>query len=141
REIERGATEVGMALRHEARELSGRAADVAQRVIRGEVELLGEGREVARRDAAHACHELFEARGVAVELLEHRRARALELVLRLARLEAFAEITPEGVEPGVRHLEEPAHVAGAASIEEGGALRGVAVACGRPVPVPLEEAE
>src|SRR5262249_14709669 len=106
-----------------------------------EVELLGERREVARRDSAHGLHELLEPRRVAVELLEHRRARALEFVLRLARLEAFAEITPEGIEPGVRHLEETAHVAGAAPVEEGGAFRGVSVACRWPVAVPLEEAE
>src|SRR5581483_2997883 len=117
------------------------AADVAERAISREIELLGERREIGRRDAAHRVHKLLQACGVAVELVEHRYAGALELVLRPAAPERFGELTPERVEAGIRHLEEAPDVARASPVEEGGGLRRVAIACRRAVAVPLEEPE
>src|SRR5262245_44216748 len=132
---------MGMALGDEDRELAGGAADVAQRLVAREVELLREGAEVARRDAAHGVHELLEALRVAVQLLEHPRAPMLDLVLRLPGAERLGEVPPEAVETRIRHLEEAADVAGAFAVEEERGLGRVPVAGRRSVAVTLEEAE
>ena len=78
----------GCRLRDLDAEQPGRAADVAQRLERREVELLGERLEVDAREAGHRAHELLEPRQLGVELLEHALLAVLDLVLRLARCAA-----------------------------------------------------
>src|ERR671919_372428 len=86
------AAGVGVALGEDRAEVTCRPADVAHRLVSREVELLGERVEVAERDALHRFHELLEARGVAVELLEHRLAGVLDLVLGLAGAQRLGQI-------------------------------------------------
>ena len=62
----------------------------------------------------------------------------LDLVLRLTRLQGFGEVSPEAVQAGVGHLEDPADVLGAVGVEERGRFGGVAVASVVAEPVSLE---
>ena len=123
------------------RQLAGRAADVGERPVRREIELVGKGLEIGARDAGHRRHELLEPRRIGIELVEHRLAALLDLVLRLAGAERRGEIGPEGIEAAVRHFEQAADVAraGAIEIESGGGR--VHVARARAVAAPGEQAE
>ena len=136
-----GATQVGVAAGQDHGELTGGAADVTDRRVPREVDLLGEGVEVARGDARHGAHELLEARRVAVELLEHPGTRALDLVLRLACLQRFGQVAPERIEPGVGHLEEATDVGRALLVQERRRLRRVAIPSVVAVAVAPEEPE
>ena len=131
RQVVGGAGEVRVRPGEHHAEHAGGAAHVADRPVPREVELLRQRLEVAARDAGHRAHELLEASGVAVELLEHRLAGVLDLVLRATGLERLRQISPEAVEAGIRHLENPADVGRAVLVEEDGGVRGVAVAAVR----------
>ena len=120
-------------------EQPGGASDVADRLVLGEVELLRECVEVAERDSLHRVHELLEPRRVAVQLVEHRLAGVLDLVLRLPGPQRLGEIAPESIQPGVQHLEDPADVRRALLVEERRGLRRVAIAAVGAVAVALEE--
>ena len=84
-----------MAVGDDDRELTGGAAHVAERLVLGEVELLRQRLERAHGDPGHRVHELLEPVRVAVELLEHRLAGVLDLVLGLAGPQRLGEIAPE----------------------------------------------
>ena len=119
--------------------MAGGTPDVAKGFVPGEVELLGQGVEVAERDARHRVHELLESRRIAVELLEHRLPGVLDLVLGLAGLQRFGEIAPEAIEPRIGHLEDAADVGRAALVQKCRGLGGVAVAAIPAVPVAFQE--
>src|SRR5215213_332278 len=91
-------------------ELAGGPTDVAERGVSGEVELLGQDLKIPQGDALHRLHELLKASRVAVELVEHRLAGMLDLVLRLAALQSLGQVTPEAIQPRVCHLQDPADV-------------------------------
>ena len=74
--------------------------------------------EVDAREAGHRVHELFEAGGVGVELLEHRPAGVLDLVLRSAGAQRLGQVAPEPVQPRVEHLQDAADVPRARLVEE-----------------------
>ena len=65
-QVEGGAVQMRMTLRNQCRQDAGRPADVAQALIGGEIEFLGEGREVGVRDAGHRVEELLQAVRVCV---------------------------------------------------------------------------
>ena len=117
------------------RQLTGRAAHIAQSLVLGEVEGLGQGVEAAHRCAGHGVHELLQTSGVAVQLVEHRPAGVLDLVLRLTCLQRLGEVAPEPVQPGVAHLQHTADVGRAGFVEKCCRLRGVGVAGVRAVAV------
>ena len=118
------AAHVGVAVGNDDRQLAGCTAHVAERLVPGEVELLRKRSERAQGDPGHRIHELLEPVWVAVELLEHRLARVLDLVLGLASLQSLGEIPPESKQPRVGHLENPADVGRARLVEkDGGRLR------------------
>ena len=118
RQVEAGAAHVGMAVGDDDRELTGCAAHVAERLVLREVELLRQRAERARGDPGHRVHELLEPGRVAVELLEHRLAGVLDLVLGLSGLQGLGEIAPESIQPRVGHLEDPADVGRARLVEK-----------------------
>lgn len=65
----------------------------------------------------------------------------LDLVLGLAGPERLCQPTPEAVQPGVGHLENPADVLRLVGVEEGRRLSGVAVTGIGANTVSLEESE
>ena len=107
RKVEREAPQLRMPGGDRTRQVAGRAAHVAERAVRREIEPLRDRHEVRTGDAAHRADELLDTRGIAIELLEHRGATALELVLWLAGAETVFEIAPETEEPVVVHLSSP----------------------------------
>src|SRR5581483_1648504 len=116
-------------------------ADVSDRLVASPVELLRERHEIAALESAHRLEERAEPGGIGVELLEHRLAAVLELVLRLAGLERGLEIAPEAIEPRVHHVGDAADVGRARLVEEGRGVERIAIARGRTVAVALEEFE
>ncbi len=92
-------------------------------------------------EAAHRGHELLEARRIGVQLVEHRAAVVLDLVLRLAGFQRRAEIVPVAEEPRVQHLQHAAHVAGLVLVEERRGVRRVAVLARGAVADAVEEPE
>ena len=140
-EVAAGTTQVGVALRGDGRQQSGCAANVGERRIAAEVELLCEELEVSGGNACHRVHELLEARRVRVELVEHRPAGHLDLVLGGAGPQGFGEIGPEGVEARVGHLEDAADIGRLVPVQEHRAVRGVGVDRVGAVSRSLEEAE
>jgi hypothetical protein len=103
-EIVARAPQMRMALGEDHGELAGGTSDVADRLVLGEVDLLSQRVGIAERDALHRFHELLQPRRVAVELVEHRLAGVLDLVLRLAGPQRLGEIAPESIKPRVAHL-------------------------------------
>src|SRR5688572_7013020 len=65
----------------------------------------------------------------------------LDLVLRLARLECRRQVSPESVEPRIRHFEDPADVLRALAIKKHCRLGAVAVSTRHAVAVALEQAK
>jgi hypothetical protein len=101
---------------------------VRHRPVGREVELVGEGLEIGEADPAHRIHELLEPLGIGIKLFEHRLARMLDLVLRLAGLERGRQIAPERVQARIGHFEDAADIGRAAPDQETAGLRRVAVA-------------
>ena len=122
-------------------ELACGAPDIADRLVLGEVELRSQRVEVAERDSRHRLHELLEPRRVAVELVEHRLAGLLDLVLGLPGLQRLGEIAPEWIEPLVGHLQDSADVGRAPLVQERRTLSRVAIAAVAPLTVPLQESQ
>ncbi len=129
------------ALGHRRCELAGRAAYVAQRAVLREVDFLGQRLEVRAGNAAHRGHELLEARRIGVQLVEHRAAVVLDLVLRLTGFQCGAEVVPVAEEPRVQHLEHAADVAGLVLVEERRGVRRVAILARGAIADAVEEAE
>ena len=94
----------------------------------GEVELLRERLEVPREMPSIAPMNCSSRAGSRVELLEHRRAVVLDLVLRLAGPQRLGEVVPEAEQPRVQHLEHAADVARVLRSRKTAASGGVAVA-------------
>ena len=139
REVIARAPKMRMVRGEDRAELAGRAPDVAHRLVLREVELLGQRVEVSQRDALHRGHELLEPRRVAVELVEHRLAGVLDLVLRLARLQRLGQIAPERIQPCIGHLQDSADVGRAPLVQEHRGLGSVAIAATASVAVALQE--
>src|SRR5262245_62822938 len=87
--------------------------------------------KVGERDAGHRVHELLKPLGVTVKLFEHSFAAVLHLVLRLARLESFGQVTPESVKSCIRHVEETANISAAVAVEKVSGILRIAVSCGQ----------
>ena len=118
------------------------APPTSQRVLElGEVEFPRKLLEVSGRDPRHGVHELLEARRVRIQLGEHRLARVLGFILRLARLESLGEVRPELIQASIRHLEDAADVSRAGSVEKKGALGSIRVARIETVAVTLQKLE
>ena len=118
RQIEADALDVRMPLRDFDAEQAGRAADIAERLIAREIELLGERFEVDARQAGHRAEELLELRRVGVELLEHAfLPPCLISFCGCPGAQRFRQIVPELEQPRVEHLQNAADVARAAAIE------------------------
>ena len=92
-------------------------------------------------DPGHRIHELLEPVLVAVERLEHRVARVLDLVLWLAGLQGLREVAPEPVKPGVRHFEDAADVGAARLVEKDSSGLVVAVLRVAAFSLPIQQAE
>ena len=72
---------------------------------------------VAHADARHGVKELLEPVGVLVERGEEVLAD-LRFVLRMAGAQGFGERSPEGVQAGVGHLQQPTDVGRFVAVEE-----------------------
>ena len=140
-EVHRRASKVRVFPRHEHGQQAGRPTHVTDRVIPGEIELLGQGLKITSRNPAHRIHELLEPLGFAIELSEHGRARVFDLVLWAAGPESVGEIAPESVQAGVGHFQEAAHELWALPIEEQRGFRCIAIAGLRAVAVAVEKAQ
>ena len=116
------------------------AADVAQRRVAREVELLRERLEVDARQPRHRAHELLELRQLGVERLEDALLSVLRLVLRLPGAQRFGQVVPVLEQPRVEHLEDAADIARAVAVEKQQPARRVEVDGGRPVAVAVEKA-
>ena len=140
-EIRRDASHMGMRPGDQHRQLSGRAADVAQGLVACEIERVRERLEVARRDSRHGLHELFEPFRLAVQLTEHRGAAVLRFVLRLAGPQRRGQVSPEGVEPRVRHFQKAAHVSRTLLVEEERGIPRIPIAAFGAIAVTLQKLE
>ena len=75
----------------------------------------------------------------AVQLFKHRGPTVLGFVLRLAGSERRREVAPEGIQAGVGHFQEAAHVVGAVFVKEGRRFTRVAISRVGTFAVALEE--
>ena len=137
----RDAPHVRVRLRDEDGKQAVCTAHVAERLVAREIELGSEGFEIAHRDPGHCLHELLEPFRLAVQLFEHRGPTVLGFVLRLAGSERLREVAPEGIQAGVGHFQEAAHVVGAVFVKEGRRFTRVAVSRIGAVAVALEKTE
>ena len=128
-----------MPLRDERTQQAGRAADIAQRAVSGEIELLGERDEVRHGDTVHCAHELLESSGVLVEAFEHRLLTMLDLVLRTAGSQGLRQIVPELKEAGIEHGQDPTDVARAGRVQEVRTFRRVEVPGLGSLPFPIQK--
>src|SRR5262249_10066217 len=89
--------------------------------------------EFGEREAGHRVHELLKPLGATIKLFEHSCAAVLHLVLRLARLEGFGQVTPESIKSRIGHVEETADIGTAVPVMEmSGILRIAGIV--RPLP-------
>jgi hypothetical protein len=141
RQVRGDATHVRMRLCHRYGQQAIGAADVAQRLVTREIELLREGQEIAGGDPRHRLHELLEPLRLAVQDFEHAGAAVLGFVLWFAGAQRVRQVAPERVKASVGHLEESTHVLWTAPIEELQRLDGIAITRAGAFAITLQESE
>src|SRR5437762_13498208 len=102
---------MGMSSCHLNTKQAGSAANVAKRLERREIKLIGQGLEVDARKAGHRGHELLESWRLLVKLLEHALLSVLDFVLRFAGAERLGQVVPELEQPRVEQDEDAADIA------------------------------
>src|SRR5262249_54829941 len=82
--------------------------------------------------AGHCVHELLKPLGVTEKLFEHSCAAVLHLVLRLACLVSFGQVTPESVKPRIRHVEETPAIGAAVAVKKLSGIPRISLSCASP---------
>src|SRR5580765_116488 len=93
-----------------------RSADIAERLIWREIELVSESLKIPGGDSRHRVHKLFKTFWLTIEFLKNAFTAMLCLILRLAGFESLCQIAPKRIKPCICHFEKTTHECRAAAV-------------------------